>query len=85
MMCEMLTMARAACKTTTLSLELCMASVVYGSLGSVLIGISLSRSERKQIYLGLLKWGNLTICHSCDMAINDLPHPVNDMWALMCL
>lgn len=29
--------------------------------------------------------GNLTICHSLDMTINDLSHRVYDMWVLMCL
>jgi hypothetical protein len=41
--------------------------------------------ERGENAVMEVKRGNLTICHSCDMAINGLPHRVYDMWALMCL
>ncbi len=39
----------------------------------------------KKNRVNLIVGQNLTICHSCDMAINDLPYSTNYMWALMCI
>jgi hypothetical protein len=37
------------------------------------------RSKALVLQTAVTFGGNLTICHSCDMAINDLPHPINDI------